>query len=114
MKEIYFNGQKTVFKNCGQAIKQGIGMIHQEFALIPDMTVAENIKLGREHRSFARRLFGPSFSFVDHQEDDAGARRTLSKLGIDIDVGLKIVDLTSNLKQFVEIAREIDRSDCNC
>lgn len=110
--EIYFNGQKTVFKNCGQAIKQGIGMIHQEFALIPDMTVAENIKLGRENTvDFARRLFGPSFSFVDRKRDDAGARRTLSKLGIDIDVGLKIVDLTSNLKQFVEIAREIDRSD---
>ena len=48
---------------------------------------------------------------VDRKRDDAGARRTLSKLGIDIDVGLKIVDLTSNLKQFVEIAREIDRSD---
>ena len=35
----------------------------------------------------------------------------LEQMGIDIDVGLKIVDLTSNLKQFVEIAREIDRSD---
>lgn len=110
--EIYFDGKKTAFKNCGHAIKQGIGMIHQEFALIPDMTVAENIKLGRENTiNYARRLFGQSFSFIDRKHDDAGARRTLNKLGIYIDVGLKIIDLTSNLKQFVEIAREIDRFD---
>lgn len=110
--EIYFCGKKAAFKNCGHAIQQGIGMIHQEFALIPDMTVAENIKLGRENTMvFTKRLFGQSFSFIDRKQDDAGAQRTLNKLGIDMNVGLKIIDLTSNLKQFAEIAREIDRTD---
>ena len=46
-------------------------MIHQEFALIPDMTVAENIKLGRENTvDFARRLL-TVLSFVDRKRDDA-------------------------------------------
>ena len=62
MKSI--NGQ-TVFKNCGHN-KQGIGMIHQEFALIPDMTVAENIKLGRENTVDLPGGFGRP-SFVDRK-----------------------------------------------
>ncbi len=110
--EICFEGRKIDLKNCAEAIRLGIGMIHQEFALIPDMTVGENIKLGREHTlAWTDRLLGPKYSFIDRQQDDAAARLTLNRLWIDLDVKLKIADLTTNLKQFVEIAREIDRTD---
>lgn len=110
--EVYFQGNKITFKNCTEAINHGIGMVHQEFALIPDMTVGENIKLGRENTvGFTDRLFGRQFSFIDRKLDDAGAGRTLARLGINLDVNLKVINLTTNLKQFVEIAREIDRSD---
>ena len=110
--EVRFQGSRVTFTNCAEAIHHGIGMVHQEFALIPDMTVGENIKLGRENTLvFTDRLFSRQYSFVDWKQDDAGARQTLNKLGINLDVSLRIINLTSNLKQFVEIAREIDRTD---
>ena len=87
-------------------------MVHQEFALIPDMTVGENIKLGREKTfAFTDRLFGRQFSFIDRKHNDESARQTLKQLGISLDPGIKIFDLSINLRQFVEIAREIDRNN---
>ncbi len=110
--EICFEGRRTAIKNCAEAIRLGIGMVHQEFALIPDMTVGENIRLGREHtQAWTDRLFGCQYSFVDRQKDYTAAQQTLNRLWINLDVKLKIADLTTNLRQFVEIAREIDRTD---
>lgn len=110
--EICFEGRSVILKNCAEAIRLGIGMVHQEFALIPDMTVGENIRLGREHTlTWTDRLLGSQYSFIDRQQDDAAARLTLNRLWINLDVKLKIGALTTNLKQFVEIAREIDRTD---
>lgn len=110
--EIFYQGKKISFKTCGEAIRQGIGMVHQELALIPDMTVGENIKLGREETfAFTDRLFGRQYSFINRKQDNESAMRTLRQLGIRLDAGIKIVDLSINLRQFVEIAREIDRTD---
>ena len=92
---------------------QGIGMVHQEFALIPDMTVGENIKLGRENTLCFYRpvVWQASIHLIDRKQDDESAVQTLKKLGINLDVSIKIIELSINLKQFVEIAREIDRTD---
>jgi simple sugar transport system ATP-binding protein len=110
--EIIYQGKTISFKNCKEAIDNGIGMVHQEFALIPDMTVGENIKLGREKTfAFTDRLFGRQFSFIDRKHNDESARQTLKQLGISLDPGIKIFDLSINLRQFVEIAREIDRNN---
>lgn len=110
--EIYFAGRRIDLHSCAEAIRQGIGMVHQEFALIPDMTVAENIKLGREKTvAVTERLLGRSYSFVDTRQDRIRAEKTLQKLDIELDAGIKVMDLSINLKQFVEIAREIDRAD---
>lgn len=110
--EIFFAGRSISLRNCTEAISCGIGMIHQEFALIPDMTVGENIRLGREHTlAFTDRLFGRKYSFIDKKHDNDSGRQTLKKLGIDLDTNIKVMDLSMNLRQFVEIAREIDRSD---
>lgn len=110
--EIAFAGRRIEFKNCSQAISCGIGMVHQEFALIPDLTVAENIKLGREHTlAFTDRLLGRQFSYIDNRHDRASSLQALRKLGIELDPDIKVMDLSINLKQFVEIAREIDRTD---
>ena len=46
--EIIFKGKPVSFKNPNEALHAGISMIHQEISLIPSMTVAENIWLGRE------------------------------------------------------------------
>lgn len=110
--EILYEGAGINTKKSAEAIRMGIGMVHQEFALIPDMTIAENIKLGREETNkFTDRLFGKKFSFIDRKRNDENAALVLKKLGIHVDVGVKIINLTTNTRQFVEIAREINRAD---
>jgi len=110
--EISFAGNRVNLKNCAEAIRMGIGMVHQEFALLPDLTIAENIKLSREHtHKFTDRLFGPKYSFIDRKRNDESAARILQKLRLHLDVDVKIINLSTNTRQFVEIARVIDRTD---
>jgi inositol transport system ATP-binding protein len=76
-----------------------VAMIHQELHLMPPMTVAENIWLGREPLTRLR--------FVDHR---ALARRTtelLSGLGIDVDPEVRVSELTIAARQMIEIARAV-------
>jgi simple sugar transport system ATP-binding protein len=64
--EIIYQGKTISFKNCKEAIDNGIGMVHQEFALIPDMTVGENIKLGREKTfAFTDRLLDGEINYIE-------------------------------------------------
>ncbi|MDI9480439.1 MAG: sugar ABC transporter ATP-binding protein [Syntrophomonadaceae bacterium] len=110
--EVIFAGRRLDIKNCSQAIASGIGMVHQEFALIPDLTVAQNIKLGREHTlALTDRFLGRQYTFIDERHDRESSGQVLKRLGIGLDPDIKILDLSINLKQFVEIAREINRTD---
>jgi inositol transport system ATP-binding protein len=82
-------------------LRGGVAMIHQELHLMPSMTVAENIFLGREPLT--------RFGFID---DSALARRTselLAALDVDIDPEASIEDLNIAQRQMVEIARAISR-----
>src|ERR1700712_3110448 len=56
--EISINGKKVVIRGPSDAIRQGLGMVHQHFMLVPTLTVAENVMLGTEITS------GP---FLDHK-----------------------------------------------
>jgi len=106
--EITYEGSRFQVKNCAEIIRRGVGMVHQEFALLPDLTIGENIKLGREETCrFTDRLFGSKYSFIDKKRNNESAAQILKKLGLDVDVGVKIIDLATNTKQFVEIAREV-------
>ncbi|MEZ4516589.1 MAG: ATP-binding cassette domain-containing protein [Chloroflexota bacterium] len=49
---LWINGQHVQFNNPGDAIEQGVGMVHQHFQLVPVMTVAENVILGAEITRF--------------------------------------------------------------
>lgn len=110
--EIFYGGAVINTKNTSEIIRLGIGMVHQEFALIPDMTIGENIKLGREETNrFTDRLFGKKYSFIDRKRNDEQAAMALKKLGVHVDVGVRIINLSTNTKQFVEIARVINRAD---
>ena len=86
--------------DSGRVVLRGrVAMIHQELHLMPPMTVAENIWLGREPLT---RL-----GFIDHR---ALARRTaelLEELGIAIDPEQRVGDLTIAGRQMVEIARAV-------
>lgn len=110
--ELFISGCRETIKNSSQAVKLGIGMVHQEFALLPHMTVAENVTIGREKVfPFSRKYLGESLACIDRRENRQFAERVFKKLGIKIDTGLKAVDLSVNLRQFVEIAREITKED---
>lgn len=105
-------GEATLIKSPEEAMKNGIGMVHQEFMLIPDFTIAENIKLNREiskpnvvSKTFKRQ----SLEFLDSKAMNADARKSLDTLGMDVGEWVKVAGLPVGHMQFVEIAREIDK-----
>ena len=110
--DVIFEGEKVKLRSTTEAIGRGIGMIYQEFMLIPEMTVAENIKLTRENtKSIFGKALSPEFSFVDKKKDNEEAARVLKQLGFEIDNSYLVKNISVNAKQFVEIAREVNKED---
>ena len=90
----------------------GIGMVHQEFALIPDMTAGENIKLGR--KELINLLIGSlagDIPLLIKNKIMKMPPKYCRKLNMNLDVSIKIMNLSTNIKQFIELAREIGRQD---
>ncbi|WP_136810816.1 sugar ABC transporter ATP-binding protein [Desulfosediminicola flagellatus] len=106
------DGEICRFKRPEHAIRAGVGMVHQEFALIPQMSVAENIRITRESTSRFTDTFLPrSFSLIDYINTKAEAEHTLHQFGQNIDSQQIVRHLSMNAQQFVEIARELSRVD---
>src|SRR5437899_4897824 len=99
--EIFLQGKPAVFGSAKDAIRAGIGMVHQHFMLIPVMTVAENIVLGNE----------PVREGVLLDERGAEERvRELSKqYGLAVEPGALIADITVGQQQRVEILKALYR-----
>lgn len=110
---IYFDGKEINFKSPSDALKAGIGMVHQEFSLIPGFTVAENISLNMEKTkpSFISKVLGKKLATIDKKANAKDSKETLDKLGIDLDVNEYTSEMPVGHKQFIEIAREISRKD---
>jgi len=89
------------FKGPGEAMKAGIGMVHQHFMLIPVFTVAENVMLGHEPTKFAGAL------------DLAAARERVreisARFGFDVDPDALVEDLPVGVQQRVEIIKALSR-----
>ncbi len=96
--EMTFQGQVVSHTSPQQAQELGIGIIYQEFSLIPYMTVYENIFLGREIRKNG---------FLDKKAMRKKATDLLNHLGMDINPNSKISELSIAQQQFVEIAKAI-------
>lgn len=110
--EILIEGKSVSFKSPAEAITAGIGMVHQEFMLIPGFTVTENIKLNREitrDNLFSKFLFGPRLKTIYDKKNRADARKALDWLGMSLDESIVIGGLPIGYMQFVEVAREIDK-----
>lgn len=96
--EILLDGESVTFSTPKQALEAGISIIEQELNPIPDMTVAENLFLGRET---ARMGF-----WVDYTALNDRARDTLRGIGLDhIDPAMKMKRLSLAQVQLVEIAK---------
>ncbi|MGL5123117.1 MAG: sugar ABC transporter ATP-binding protein [Fusobacteriaceae bacterium] len=111
--KIIFNGLETNFKTPFDALEVGIGMVHQEFSLIPGFNASENILLNREKtkNSYLENIFGKRIRKVDFSEMDKIAKEAISHLGVKIDETTLISEMPVAHKQFTEIAREIARTN---
>ena len=110
--QLYIDDQPAKFLSPNQALAAGIGMVHQEFSLIPGFTGTENILLNREplKRSPLESVFGERISQLNRPEMEARAKTALGKLGVQLDQQSPVSQMPVGHKQFLEIAREIDRS----
>ncbi len=98
--EIYVFGKKVEMKSPQDAIKLKIGMVHQEFMLIPRFTVTENIVLGDEPRK------GPIF---DYKKAVNEIKELSKKYGLKVDPTEKVANLPVGIQQRVEILKILRR-----
>ncbi len=111
--EIRFEGNPVEISSPIEAARLGIGMVHQEFMLIDNFTVAENVKLNREEgkSTIVSRILGREQELIDRKKTEEASRATLDSLGVSLDAATRIKQLAVGYKQFVEIARELDKSN---
>lgn len=98
--EILVNGRPVVIHNPTEAIRLGIGMVHQHFMLVPVFTVAENIVLGSEVTK------GPS---LDMRRAEQQIRQLSQDFGLEVDPTAIVEDLPVGLQQRVEIVKALYR-----
>lgn len=111
--EILIEGEKTDILTPQDAMKHGIGMVHQEFMLLPNYTLTENIKLNREDLKSSPfgKVFGRNLDLLDFPKMNKDARKALDTLNINIEEYVTVAGLPVGYMQFAEIAREIDKSN---
>ncbi|MBA3061901.1 MAG: sugar ABC transporter ATP-binding protein, partial [Atribacteria sp.] len=109
--KIFFNGEKVDIKSPWSAMDLGIGMVHQEFMLLPGFSITENIKLNREQtkHNLLSKLFGPKLKSLDFVSMRKDSRFVLDALDLSIDEMLPVAGLPVGYMQFIEIARELDK-----
>jgi len=110
--DVIIDGKKTFIKSPFAALDAGIAMVHQEFMLIPGFTITENIKINREITvpNIFSKILGKRLEFLDMIKMNADARKALDTLDIDIEEFVLVEGLPVGHKQFIEIAREIDKT----
>jgi inositol transport system ATP-binding protein len=96
---ITFKGERLHITNTHYALSKGISMIHQELSPIPQMTVAENIYLGREPTTW--------YGLVDMRKMNRMTAELLDRLRIKIKPTAKMCDLSIANTQLVEIAKAV-------
>lgn len=96
---IAINGEQMHFHNYHDATDAGVGIIFQEFSLIPYLTATENIFLGRE---LTNRL-----GMLDHASMREKAQALFQRLGVEIDLTVPVDHLSIAEQQFVEIAKAL-------
>ena len=95
---INFNGEFIENMDVHKMLKKGISMIHQEILMVPELTIAQNIFLGRE---FKQRFW------LDEQEIDKKSEEILNLIGLNLNVQTKAKQLSIAEMQLIEIAKAI-------
>ncbi|BBL78371.1 ribose import ATP-binding protein RbsA 2 [Rubrobacter xylanophilus] len=96
--EILMDGRRVEIRSAGEAQRLGISTIYQEFNLVPQLSVAENIYLGRQPRRFG---------VVDRGRMEREARGLLERLRVRVDPRARVAGLGVAQRQMVEIAKAL-------
>ena len=97
--QLELDGQPIAFSSVRQAEAAGIAIIHQELNLVPELSVADNIFLGREPRIAGL--------VIDRRRSSREARALLKRLGISLDPSARVGPLRVGEQQLVEIAKAL-------
>ena len=100
--EIVINGSMETISKVETAINLGIGMVHQEFTLVPSFTAPENIGLGQEPKN--------SKGLVDWKGLNKSVMDIAEKYGFKVDPGLKMIDASVGVQQRTEILKTLYRN----
>lgn len=103
--EITFERAHLRNNNVSDTLKRGISMIHQEILIIPELTVAQNIFLGREREISGRK--GWTSGWLNNAAVNQKAEDLLQEIGVTIDTRAKMKYLSVAQMQMVEIAKAI-------
>src|SRR4029079_2947225 len=98
--EILINGNKVTIRGPSDAIRQGLGMVHQHFMLVPTLTVAENVMLGTEIKK------GP---LLDEEEANRRILQISKQYGLAVPPDALVQDLPVGVQQRVEIIKTLYR-----
>jgi ribose transport system ATP-binding protein len=100
--KILIENNEVLYHTPSEAQHLGIGIIYQDFKLIPELTAADNIFLGSE-------MIKNSFSFLDKKKMSELAQQAFDELGENIPVNMPIFKLSVAQRQMVEIAKALNR-----
>ncbi len=98
--DILFDGEVCEFKDINSSEAKGIVIIHQELALSPYMTIAENIFLGNERQSKG---------IMNWEETNEKAKKLMDQVGLSLPYDRKIIDIGVGHQQLVEIAKALSK-----
>ena len=100
--EIILDGEVLKNTRVTDVIKKGISMIHQEILIVPELTVAQNIFLGRE-----KSITGTRIGWIQEKILTSKANELLNKMGVAVAADIKMKYLSVAQMQMVEIAKAI-------
>ena len=100
--EIFIDGEKAEIEGVHDADKYGVSIVHQELSFAPDMTVGENIFMGKEPKG--------KFGLVDSKKVYRDSEKILREFGSDIDPDKKMNALSISRQQVVEIAKALSNN----
>ena len=98
--DILFGGEVQTFSGISDSEKAGIAIIYQELALIPEMTVYENVFLGHEIKKGSR---------IDWNETIKRASEMLKKVRLNVNPEAKVIELGVGKQQLIEIAKALSK-----
>ncbi len=100
--DVVYNGEVCQFRTIKDSERKGIAVVHQELALIPELTIAENMYMGNEFKN--------AFGMLDWNRTFHEAAKSMERVGLKEDSQVLIKDIGTGKQQLVEIAKALSKN----